>query len=853
MIGQDRPTPEAVSLALQRSQATSRYRVLHLVAALADSFHTELVPVEHTGLPQYSTINIEARSHSIVYPVGYLLQRVLNFQDPVFLSELSLHQYQPPQKKYPLRRPQDNEYLDYRMSDEEYEKLVELLGYVHTLRLRNINIQWDTVRLTQLVHLHLQSVVLADYNELSEFLPVLRHAPRLQTLKLISVDTLEDLTYQRYTTLEKIALPKLESLVLADLSFNVLQFVLNSIAPGSHRTKVALTRESEATTYIMGEEDHSDVYWYKDEEAGKQELLSLLKHSNVDTLLCDSRNTASSAIVQWQDTGNKLSDALSAYLKSCTSLETLSGGQNAQKSKMATLIDISLKTLHIKLSDELSQSQIILARIHNKMSSQLYSLPNEILLEIFLYVVYTPGPDEPYFPEMKDAIKRIFWRLHCLMSVCSTWRNRVIELPELWTVIPIAEDKLGHPTPEAVSLALQRSQATPRYRVLHLAAALADNYHTPVTPLDYMGSPQYSTINIEARSKSVIYPMYSLLRKVLKSQYNTLLLELSLHQHQSQQEMYRLRGPREEEYLECRMSDQERISLAELLGYLPVLRLRNINIHWNTIALSHLEYFHLQSVMLGDHNKLAEFLYMLRSAPKLQTLKLISVGALENPHMDHHSTQEKIALPRLESLVLADLSFNVLQYVLTSIAPGSHRTKVALTRKSEITTYNPEGEDSDVYWDEDGSEVGGEEVLELLERAKVDTLVYEADGSESPWISKGHLRRMLRSLPNLKSLVLSGWKWDLGDIRALERPRSDKPFPSLSELHILDTYICEARYLPRIAASHSLQTLVLNRPEGMDGDHEKITRQLRRVVPNLRFVGQTDPLDEFYHFSWRFW
>ncbi|CAE7146455.1 unnamed protein product [Rhizoctonia solani] len=525
-----------------------------------------------------------------------------------------------------------------------------------------------------------------------------------------------------------------------------------------------------------------------------------------------SQNETSSAVQKWENTENEPSGTPPAYPQSCPSLETFSCGPD--------------------------------------------SLPNEILEEIFIYVVYTPGPDETRFPEIKKGIRRIFWRLHCLMAVCSTWRNLVINLPKLWTVIPMAGIHYYLPTSEAVSLALQRSQATSKYRVLHLVAVLSYHLNCPLAPIEHTGLPQYATINIEVQSYSLLYPIAGLLKKVIKFQDPVFLSELSLHHDHCQRPHggYRFSRPQQNDYLDYQMSDEQYDKLLELLGNVRILRLRNINIHWNTVRLTQVVHFHLQSVVLGNHDELVEFLLMLQHAPRLQTLKLISVDALNRVTNQLYPIPEKIALPELESLVLSDVSFNVLQVVLNSIAPGSHRTKVALTRKSGTTTYDlyhPEGDGSDE--EEVQEEVGSKELLDLLKSSNVHTVRYDVSGSKSRWVDQEHLRRMLRSLPSLKSLIMTGWRWDLGVILALKRPRSDKPFPYLTELVIVHGgHIRDARYLPHIAAGHSLRTLVVDGANTL-GKHEKIIQRLRGVVPDFRFDPHPEQVEELNHSTWRLW
>ncbi|KDN36375.1 hypothetical protein RSAG8_10883, partial [Rhizoctonia solani AG-8 WAC10335] len=382
------------------------------------------------------------------------------------------------------------------------------------------------------------------------------------------------------------------------------------------------------------------------------------------------QNGTSSALLNCEDAGEKLAAALSTYLQACAFLETLSSAHDVHENNMVARIDISLKALHTKLVDDVSQSRVILARIHNKTSSRACSLPNEVLVEIFLNFVYIPSPGEARFPKMVDGLKRIFGRLHCLLAVCSTWRSVAMEFSELCDLglglLGIVISILLHPTPEAASLALQRSRAwTSGNRHLHLAAVLFDGRYSPITLFKDKGAPQFTSINIEARSSSATHAISTLLEGLLGCQSSSILSELSIHQYHDPLNKSPRRRLDLHDYFGVHMSDQVRGLFTSLIESLSVFRLRNVHIPWNTITFSEkLVEFHLQSVVLGDHFKLAEFLHVLESAPELRDLKLHSVVAFQD-EFDLNATPDNISLPKLQSLLLADLAFNVLKHKFT--------------------------------------------------------------------------------------------------------------------------------------------------------------------------------------------
>ncbi|CAE6493766.1 unnamed protein product [Rhizoctonia solani] len=108
------------------------------------------------------------------------------------------------------------------------------------------------------------------------------------------------------------------------------------------------------------------------------------------------RESSSSALGKWEDAGDTLANSLSpaAYLRSCMFLETFSPKNGVDAQYLASRVDFSLNALHTKLSEEFTQSRVILARTRNKILSRFHSVPNEIIASIFMDVVYAPAPND---------------------------------------------------------------------------------------------------------------------------------------------------------------------------------------------------------------------------------------------------------------------------------------------------------------------------------------------------------------------------------------------------------------------------------------------------------------------------
>ncbi|CAE6486363.1 unnamed protein product [Rhizoctonia solani] len=560
----------------------------------------------------------------------------------------------------------------------------------------------------------------------------------------------------------------------------------------------------------------------------------------------------SSALLKWEAAGKKLATALSAYLQSCVFLDTFCAAPSQDAKTVASRVDIALNALHPNLFEELSQSQVSLARMRNRVSSPFYSLPGDVLAEIFKDAVYIPTPDDKPFPPMADGLTRIFSRLHNLLAVCSTWRNTAVELSDLWSVIPVAHELSTRPTPRSASLTLERSRALTSDRCrLHLAAVLPDRFYGHIAPFAEGKIPQFTSINIEARFRSPTPYISDLLDNLLESQSPAVMSELSIHHYEDPLEDSPPRPPKTNEYLDFTMPTEKK-----LISSLSAFRLRRINVHWNTITLSDkLVEIHLQSVMLGSNAKLVEFLHALEPASELRDLRLVSVVAFAGraTPIDSNAAPRKISLPKLQSLLLDDLAFNVLQTVLTSIAPGTHKLKVHPTSKSH---YNLSGEEES---DSDDDFFQSPNLMSLLNRFNIDTLLLspgdDYNGEDgSPWVDREELSRKLRLLPNLKTLIMYSWKWDLGAILALDRTFS-RSIPVLSGLYIFGGYICDAELLPKVVASHSLQTLVLDSHPTctVDVNRELLLRSLKAMVPDFRLVRGLEGMDEFNYYSWRLW
>ncbi|KDN34821.1 hypothetical protein RSAG8_12119, partial [Rhizoctonia solani AG-8 WAC10335] len=117
-----------------------------------------------------------------------------------------------------------------------------------------------------------------------------------------------------------------------------------------------------------------------------------------------------SIIQQWEEAGASLANVLANYLKLSTFMENtcLRITKNNNQGDLAGRIDKSLETLHVTLYQQLNQTRVTLAKTRNRLTSPVYCLPEEILSEIFLNVVFTPkAGDLDQFPRMDCHVRNL--------------------------------------------------------------------------------------------------------------------------------------------------------------------------------------------------------------------------------------------------------------------------------------------------------------------------------------------------------------------------------------------------------------------------------------------------------------
>ncbi|KDN39038.1 hypothetical protein RSAG8_09074, partial [Rhizoctonia solani AG-8 WAC10335] len=308
-------------------------------------------------------------------------------------------------------------------------------------------------------------------------------------------------------------------------------------------------------------------------------------------------------------------------------------------------------------------------------------------------------------------------------------------------------------------------------------------------------------------------------------------------------------------------------SFARLMETLAAFRISGIHVHWDNIASStRLVELRIEQVVVGYDNAILPFVRALSSAPNLRDLKIISVSTFRAWDTIYDSPVP-ITFPNLESLLLQDLYFNTLEFLLPAISPGSYCSTLFLTRKSleiNVTRDTPEEEEAEDMEVElvDVSELGG-----ALAQTRVDTLMISGlwDGC---WLTGPELRALLIGAPTVKTLKMNNWDLDYSVWRALRRSPTarchpeDHPFPALENLHLCCAKILNQRGLKNMVNSHPIQRMVLGAvltditdelSEGSCDEDDTIVKWLKANIPALRLVNSTYQPPEFYSDVWHLW
>ncbi|CAE6510191.1 unnamed protein product [Rhizoctonia solani] len=535
---------------------------------------------------------------------------------------------------------------------------------------------------------------------------------------------------------------------------------------------------------------------------------------------------------KWEAADEALKNAVESYLQSCLHLESsYLPVPKADKMPMSlvTRIDASLDILTTTLGRQLSRCHSSLARTRNRIASPIYNLPEEILAEISLNVVYMPAKARS--KSLADTIHIMYRSLYNLIGVCSTWKNAIINCGALWAVVPVLDPltrnslkTLIHP---GTDLSLQRAG-----RWLQLAADLSgdSDYKLEFGALA-SNVQRFHSVHIHTKSNKTIT---SLIRTILQSRS---LAELSIFKRiKSGAQLQDITDHEELQIVNQQYTPPYTLAsqpeFRTLMESITVLRLSGVLLPWDNIeSIAQLQELHFRGVQFRSGDAMLSFLHTLSSGSELRDLTISSVSNWNekiSPPPSHAFT-----LAKLQSLALEDLTFHTLKSLLQSINPASYRTTLSITQNTTPTR-------SMGSWDR----AHYPDLCDLIRQIAVDTLIIDITFYTPPPV----LREILSSVPGLRVLRLNGWSLQRGDSEGLKRPEGHNqiPFPNLSELHLYNIVTWSADAAKAITKIQPIKRMVIGRDRGFD--HYSLIELLKSVVPDVS-LGDQDESESCWGFS----
>ncbi|CAE7173809.1 unnamed protein product [Rhizoctonia solani] len=555
------------------------------------------------------------------------------------------------------------------------------------------------------------------------------------------------------------------------------------------------------------------------------------------------------SIQDWQEAGASLVAALDKYLGLCCSLRARSLKEGTPLKDLAAQINLSLKMLQPTLDQQVALARSTLSQTRNQIMSPICCFPEEVLLEIFSRVIYTPpNPSKP--TPMQEGLVNMHRSLHSLLGVCTTWRNAALHHKPFWSTIPIIGPNpppLAWKFTQSLELGLERSGNLD----LHLAAILSDQWHGHISNLADHAS-RFRTINVTAKTRSAIRVFVGPFLRLGPARK---LSDLSIQLQDEEETSNTI--PQFYDYL-SRPADPNRdhVHFNEMLNGLSVLRISGALIHFDKLAFSSkLVKLQIQEVTLGHDAEIAKLMNALSSANQLRDLSIISVISFPD---QADAPIQNISLPNLEHLLIRDLYNNTIHQILDSISTSSHHLTLHLTRICVLAQHAREPEPEDI---------GAEDVCELLTRVSVHTLLIDGE-DENEWLDWTDIEEMMRIMPDLKSLQFYFWDLDENVCEALTRPKlrsnhQKLSLPALENIHISWSRIWDEECFKNMVESYSgsLRRMVLgasieNHSEGdfdsLAGDEDLVT-WLEANVPEFELVDNLYTPPEFLSPEWELW
>ncbi|CAE6500626.1 unnamed protein product [Rhizoctonia solani] len=556
-------------------------------------------------------------------------------------------------------------------------------------------------------------------------------------------------------------------------------------------------------------------------------------------------------IQHWEETGAQLESALSAYLHSCLALEqSTSTVPSIRVDNLPARLDRRIEYFHTLMTQPLAQSLASVTRTRNKLVTSIYRIPPEVLGRIFDFAVNGSRSDLC----MESAIADTCRCLHRILSVCSVWRKVGTAHAPLWTLVPIVVlNRLRIISMKSANLSLERAGRSN----LRLAADIGDAF---IIPMEFYAKlaghgPRFRSANLCSSSPSTLQ---FILDSILETAVPGSLTELSLCI-----DVPRLNERHDSHYLFQHGGPSKQTAFERVFTNLRVLRLSNVLPRMGNAPLENLVELRIQEVVFGADTNLRAFLKALTTASQLETLDMISVEAYEVVVLPVSLHDLQLSLPRLQTIFLEDLTYNVLRTVLSIVKPGAHRTVLSVSNLSLVTQRQGIRLDLDIT-----------ALHNVFQLHNIDTLLLT-----ELWCvhDRGFaLRCLLSMLPTLTTIYLDEQYLDRASLVSLTRtPDIPETFPRLRRIYISSCGIDDIGdqiAFKEMLSSHPLEEIVLggsfsevfeiSEPgNGSNGDLEQvdiagtdvrtisIKTWIQENVPKCKLLGQT----EHFRFKWNEW
>ncbi|CAE6388787.1 unnamed protein product [Rhizoctonia solani] len=544
-------------------------------------------------------------------------------------------------------------------------------------------------------------------------------------------------------------------------------------------------------------------------------------------------------IQQWTEASTLLATAISRFCDLSTLLETQCTFRNEGSSDMIDRLDLSLNYLQSSVDRRLTQARVSLAKTRNRLTRNVFTIPQEVLCEIFQHAIYSPNRGNEPSTNVMDMSYRvgiIYRRLYSLLSVCKAWWQVGITCRNLWSVTPIFPPEIGC-LPSQPDLSLQRGPS----KGLNLAASLTRGSLHRLSDLGPHRS-RFSTINISYNPDSG-RALSELLGIFLRGNTLPSISRLSLYDTLEEDLDKHLIGFRPQ--------------FQQLLGSLSTLRLSGFTLDWRRVTFSNrLVALQLSRISLGEQSRIEIFISALATANTLRDLKLISIRGV--PDEAWHTiipSSETPILPHLECLYIGDVCINIFNLFIKAIASGSYRLTLNITPAFITRYYLSNNSTSSPKF----ANVDCDEFCASLHLAKINKLVIGMD--KRMWSTPTGFRALLKSLPELKTIVLNYCSIESDILKAFRQPpRPSGCKVSFPRLEVIEFHRSAfgsplgqlKKEFKDVLASHPVQRMILGMHFEEVQEDDPMIRWLKTTVPEFRLFPMEDVASELCS-TWELW